>query len=555
MKQFKHICLSNILLMGVMTLSACADILTEKPQNVYEKDDYFTKEVNAEMAVIGVYAGLTEDYNLWGADDIYYSSRVQNDNSKDAIFMYIMTPANQAINTAWRTKYAILNRANYTINGIQGMKDYRNSITLQTYVAEAMFVRAMVSFDLVRMWGDVPYTTDYSKDYENSYRPRTDRKVIYDQIVSDLTFAKEHLPWATASSSPERATQGAARALLMRVLLQRAGYSLQANGSLERPEDSQRRIYFKAVTKEWEAFQGAGGNYHGFYDDAANSYEALFKSFSAEILNSKESLFEIAFQYPNRKGSLGSAIGVQVAQPSVEGNEKNNVMGRAAVQYRCLPEWKGFFEATDQRRDVLVAQHQWNWDNEKKTHVKRDITGYAFVGKWRREWMPLGYEELNTTDVNLCYIRYAEVVLSAAEAYNELGETGKAWELINKVRNRAKATALSAANYSTLMKAPQVLDLAFINDTDEAGKIRTVLYWERAFELACEGVRKYDLIRWGILKETLQLMGGITTVNTSRNTPYPAGENFHGGKHELFPIPEDELQINYKLENKNNPGY
>lgn len=66
MKQFKHICLSNILLMGVMTLSACADILTEKPQNVYEKDDYFTKEVNAEMAVIGVYAGLTEDYNLWG---------------------------------------------------------------------------------------------------------------------------------------------------------------------------------------------------------------------------------------------------------------------------------------------------------------------------------------------------------------------------------------------------------------------------------------------------------------------------------------------------------
>ena len=195
MKQFKHICLSNILLMGVMTLSACADILTEKPQNVYEKDDYFTKEVNAEMAVIGVYAGLTEDYNLWGADDIYYSSRVQNDNSKDAIFMYIMTPANQAINTAWRTKYAILNRANYTINGIQCMKDYRNSITLQTYVAEAMFVRAMVSFDLVRMWGDVPYTTDYSKDYENSYRPRTDREVIYDQIVSDLTFAKEHLPW------------------------------------------------------------------------------------------------------------------------------------------------------------------------------------------------------------------------------------------------------------------------------------------------------------------------------------------------------------------------
>jgi len=554
MKRIKYLYFSSMLFMGAISISACTDMLTEKPENTYEKDGYFIREENAEMAVIGTYEGLTEDYNLWGSDDIYYSTRVQNDNAKDAIFSYIMTPANQIVNTAWKAKYKTLNRANYTIEGIQGMDGYRNNEILQSYVAEAMFIRAMVSFDLVRMWGDVPYATEYSKSYEATYKPRTDRELIYDRIISDLTFAKQHLAWGTASSSPERATQGAARALLMRVLLQRTGYSLQMDGTLKRPDNDKRQEYFKAIIEGWKAFQEEG-KFHGFYEDDANSYEALFKSFSGEILNNKESLFEIAFQYPNRKGSLGSIIGVQVAQAIVSGNEKNNVMGRASVQYRCLPEWGNFYEATDQRREVMVATHVWNWDKEKHTHVKKDISGYAFVGKWRREWMPLGYDELNATDVNFCYIRYAEVVLSAAEAYNELGETAKAWELINRVRDRAKATKLNAGNYNELMKAPQVLNLDFIDDSNEAGKIRTVLYWERAFELACEGVRKYDLIRWGILKEALQLIGSQTSVNTDRNTPFPAGNNFQSGKHELFPIPEDEMQVNHTLNGKNNPGY
>ena len=152
------------------------------------------------------------------------------------------------------------------------------------------------------------------------------------------------------------------------------------------------------------------------------------------------------------------------------------------------------------------------------------------------------------------YIRYGEIVLTAAEAYNELGNTAKAWELINMIRKRAKATELSLSNYKSLMKAPKVWDLNFIDDSDETGKIRTVLFWERAFELAYEGVRKYDLIRWGIFKETLQLFGQKTVAN-QKGIYYPAGNNFQTGKHELFPIPEDEMLINYKLNNKNNPGY
>ena len=143
----------------------------------------------------------------------------------------------------------------------------------------------------------------------------------------------------------------------------------------------------------------------------------------------------------------------------------------------------------------------------------------------------------------------------AAEAYNETGNTTEAWKLLNDVRVRAGATPISTANYSSLLKAPKLYDLPFIPDGDDAGKFRTALYWERAFELAFEGQRKYDLLRWGILKEALVLMGNATSVNKVANQPYPAYKNFETGKHELFPIPLSELQSNPLLEGKNNPGY
>ena len=554
MKRLKYLYLSGLFSISILSLTSCSDILTEKPVNVYEKDDFFIREENAEMAVIGVYAGVTGDYNLWASDDIYYPNRTENDNGQSALCHYISTPANQSINSAWKNRYTALNRANYTIDGIQQMKGYRDNKKLQSLAAEVMFLRALVSFDLVRMWGDVPYTTEYSKNYEDTYKPRTDRQIIYDQIISDLDYAKKHLVWADNSSSPERATQGSARALLMRVQLHRAGYSLQMNGKLERPDEDKRKNYLNTVIEEWEAFQEEGGNFHGFYEDTENSYEALFKSFSAEKLNSKESLFEIAYQYPNRKGNFGTMIGVPVGQPVIASSEQNSVMGRAANQFQCLPEWNDFFEEADQRRQVMVAMHTWDWNTEQHTHVRREVTNTAYVGKWRREWMPLGYDDPNSSNANFCYIRYGEIVLTAAEAYNELGNTAKAWELINMIRKRAKATELSLSNYKSLMKAPKVWDLNFIDDSDETGKIRTVLFWERAFELAYEGVRKYGLIRWGIFKETLQLFGQKTVAN-QKGIYYPAGNNFQTGKHELFPIPEDEMLINYKLNNKNNPGY
>lgn len=564
MKKYKFIyLLCALVLIGT---TSCEDTLTETPDSYYEKENYFVNAVNANMAIVGIYDSFAKlqhygqfEMAMPCSDDTYYIQGTGSDNIRRDIAHYTIKSNNTWIYNVWRYKYQGIDRANFAIEGIMDMEDYKNGDTqLIKYVAEARFLRALLAFDLVKYWGDVPFKTTFSNKYSDAYQPRRDREEIYDQIIKDLDFAKKNLDWATAASSPERATQGAARALLMRVYLQRAGYSLKMNGQLSRPDEDKRKEYFTAITKEWEAFQANG--YHDFY---ADGFTELFKGFSAGTLSSKESIFEIAFYTPNGQsedaGNWGTYNGPQVEAPG-KGGSTSTSMGRANAFFRVVPEWKDFFEDNDVRRDVMVCTYQYKWDTGTTNHVKTENknTKDWYPGKWRREWMPLGYKDPNNVDVNYCFLRYADVVLMAAEAYNELDDQTTAWELINDVRERSGATEITSANYADFYKDPKVYNLPFISDEDEAGKVRTALYWERGFELAFEGQRKYDLIRWGVLYEALKLFGENVNkqVNPKTNKDlYPAYKNFEKGKHELFPIPLDEIQLNSKLEGKNNPGY
>ena len=195
------------------------------------------------MGVYSIVPGIYGDKDGMAfpcSDDTYYASGTNSDNTRRDICHYTIRPANTWVDAVWVGKYQQINRANYAITGIENMDGYSDSKVLQAFAAEAKFLRAQAAFDLVRYWGDVPFSIDYTTDYENSYKPRTEREEIYEQIIKDLDFAKEHLAWANDNSSPERATQGSARALLMRVLLTRAGYSLQLDGKTIRPNEALR---------------------------------------------------------------------------------------------------------------------------------------------------------------------------------------------------------------------------------------------------------------------------------------------------------------------------
>lgn len=559
--------LSYMMAFGIATasLTACSDMLEENPDSYYTLDTYFTDNSKAEMAILGIYSTLTHP-NHYGSremgvgvsDDTYFGSRLNKDGQGGDMCNYVLTSTNGWVSNLWQFKYEMLDRANFAIAGISGMQEFTTSTTLQQLEAEARFLRAFAAFDLVKAWGDVPFKTQYSNNFESAFTPRIPKADIYRQIVEDLTIAKNILPWHTDADSPERAGQGAARALLMRALLQQTGYSLQTDGTFNRPDEETRQKLYEAVIDEWEAFRDDEACTHDFY---TGGYEALFRSFSEGVLNGRESLFEVAFthaQSTRNGGWWGTYIGPAVAEAKdIKPTETNKYMGRANAFFRAVPEWLDFYEETDTRRDVNICTYRYDWNKKKMQHEKSETLAKNswYPGKWRREWMPIGYKNLNYTDVNFCPLRYADVVLMAAEAYNETGNSTEALKLINLVRNRAGATAVSTANYTNLFKAPRVYDLPFIDDADLKGKIRTILFYERGFELCYEGQRKFDLIRWGILSETLQLFGSKSVINTSSYTAYPAYQNFVKGKHELLPIPLSEIQSNGKLEGKNNNGY
>lgn len=560
MKRYILFAAAAVIAMGMVS---CEDTLTEKPDSYYDKDTYFDSDSKAEMAIYGIYSSIS-NFNHYGqnematpaSDDTYFINGTTPDNTRRDIAHYMVTPGNSWLANIWKYDYQGIDRANLAIDGIERMAAFSTDSTLRQLDGEAHFLRAFQAFDLVKYWGDVPFKTTYSQSYSSAFTARVPRDTIYDTIFSDLEYAIAHLPWATAASSPERAMQGAARALLMRACLQRAGYSLHMDGKLSRPDDTKRKAYFQKVVEQWEAFQKNG--YHGFYD---GTYEDFFKTFSQLALNSKESLFEVAFDYNSAKrngGLWGTYNGPQVAAPVLDNpSDASKYMGRANAFFRVVPEWYNFFDENDSRRDVMICRYRYDWNKTTKQQVKSKTLGKTtwYPGKWRREWMALGFEDPNNTDVNFCPLRYGDVVLMAAEAYNELGQTAEAWKLINMVRQRAGAPTVSDSNYADIYKAPKVYDLPFIDDSSEQGKVRTALYWERGFELAFEGQRKFDLIRWGVLKDALTLFGEKSAVNTSRSKAYPAYINFVSGKHELFPIPLGEMQSNGKLEGKQNPGY
>ena len=574
----------------VVGLASCD--LTEKPSSYYEMDTYFTTVDKAKMAVVSIYDCLeTNNYYgqdimpFFGADDMFMVRGVGSDGTRRDISHYQYDASNTWIASIWQYAYQGLDRANLAITNIEAMPGYAESETLQELVGQARFLRAFIAFDLVKFWGDVPFTTQYTSGYDQTSKPRTDREKIYDQMIEDLNFAKTHLKIGSDVASSEVPCRGAARALLMRVYLQRAGYSLdRATAKLTRPDDAIRKAYFEAVINEWETFKSEG--YHGFY---SGGYEQLFKNYSQLVLNNQESLWEIAFE-PNQgqkdnAGIWGTYNGPVVAAP---GNYSgtSNYMGRANAFFTVLPYWKSFYESNadgsekDVRRDVNFVDYAYVWnkktETQDKSYTSNDIAKsvYRYPGKWRREWMAPGFIDPNNTGINYCPLRYADVVLMAAEAYNETNNTAEAWRLLNEVRTRANATPVTSENYASLEKAPKLYDLPFIADGNDAGKFRTALYWERAFELCYEGQRKYDLIRWGILEDALKAaqthieswqptaadhVNAATLKSwnpiTWADANYVAGRNFKTGKHELYPIPLSEIQSNAALNGENNPGF
>ena len=448
-------------------------------------------------------------------------------------------PANKLLTRGW----------NWIFNGIAACNEiiYETELSpiqfegKEKIIAEMKILRAFYYYQAISCWGNVPFTTDYT---ETGYPEQKSREYIFNYLEKEINDNIEFLDREPSDTNYGRVTQAAAYCILAKMYL-------NAEAWFGTP------MYDKAE-KACKDIMDIG---------AYSIEDSYSTNFDIKNEDSKENIFVILYDRVYTSGDSNSFY-LHTLTLEAASQATFNIPAAPWSGFLCQPDFFQTYAEQDLRRSQswlygpqvdlsgkdLGFEYTPVFPEEKYYNSNGGRGTYDGARCWKWHYQTDGSlkEYTVSMDNDFAIFRYADVVLMAAEAYNETGNTPKAWELLNDVRERAKATKVnSLQEYKNVHK--KLYDLPFFNGGDAADNFRTALYWERGFELAFEGQRKYDLLRWGILAETLQLFQ--SKMDKSLKGKYVAGDNFVKGKHELFPIPLGELQANPALNNQNNPGY
>ena len=476
-----------------MTLNVSCDDYIDVKAEVENSEDFFNTEDDYQNALIGAYDLLHSTYlNVMLGEIASDNTLAGGESATDVIGIQevddmIHTPVNQQLRDIWSWMFAGVNRANYILE----FKDKTDFAGKDQVIAQAQFLRAYYYFELVKWFGDVPLAVDKRIQFGEQFNiERTPKAQVYAQIEADLMAAAAVLPYVQAEVG--RATKGAAQALLGKAYL----YQDKFDEAAAVLEDVINNGPYDLVTDYNSIFEHAGEN-------------------------NIESVFEV--QYSEQEGA-----GFGCLQCS-EGNVAVGFQGVRAYVGPLFSSGFSFsvpvqdaydtFENGDLRRDVAILDID-AWAAQTGATFG---TGYEHTGYFNRKYIPRTRSSAAQGDRNLTNpnnyraIRFADVLLMAAEANNRKSsaDDAKALMYLNRVRERAFGGTA--------------------NNLTSTGSTLTENIWaERRVELMGEGHRFFDLVRTG--KAASEIPG------------------FTAGKHELFPIPEIEIQLAGNTWAQN-PGY
>jgi len=377
------------------------------------------------------------------------------------------------VQVAWRQIYAGINRANVAIDNIP--KTAASDVLKTRLINEAKFIRGLLYFHAVRLWGGVPIVlhepTSIQVESLKSRRATVDE--VYAQIISDLTAA-ESLPSTYAATDAGRATSGAAKAILTKVYLTRKDWP-------------------NAITKAKEVINGGYG--YALFENFADLFDKTKK-------NGKEHIFSVQFE-PNQAGNGSSGSTFQSTSfTGFTATEPADIISDVALFY-------DIYATGDTRRDASYVKQLVN-----------PATGtlYTFPKPLFKKYLDLNnLATPSNVAINFPIIRYADILLSLAEAINEKdGATLEAHELVNQVRRRAFAKPIATPNVT--------VDLVGLT----TAQLREAIREERKKEFVQEGQRWFDLVRWGTLVTEVKKVTAKNSVSERNN---------------LYPIPQSERNI------------
>ncbi|GAB3581406.1 RagB/SusD family nutrient uptake outer membrane protein [Hymenobacter daeguensis] len=485
-----RLALSAAALALVGGLSACKDYLDVTPDAYYTTEQLFSTVSGATTAVIGAYDLLSGDrtygtrlnlYYPYDTDELIGAPGVANSGNR-GLSRYKALPSNAEIINPWNDLYVGVERANICIKNIPQMSLYRNGTAADTAAlhrlyGESLTLRAQYLYELVRNWGDVPapfVPTDASASFQLLQR---DRNVTLDTLIANLYKAEKLVPWrSNIAAASERVTKGGIKALRARLALQRGGYSANARtGVIERPADY--LTYYRIAQQECADLMRNRSQH-----TLNPSYYDLFKSINEQRREtSNEIMFEVAMGGSSAvsDSKLGYYDGPRLNASPLYGSTQGTIV--------AVPTYFYAFDSTDVRRDITLTPYTIGTTNAQAGTTLAVVT----TGKFRRDWrVPTLSGTGNYLGYNWVLIRFADVLLMFAEAENELnGPTAAARAALLEVRTRGfggNATRAAAGlDFSTKE--------SFFN----------VLTKERLLEFGGEGIRKYDLLRWGMLASKL----------------------------------------------------
>lgn len=489
----KIIILSAALAMAFTT--SCSSFLDEEPNDRLVTSNFYTNESDAQAAVDAIYNEL---YNIYQRQ-IFLMADLPTDTHKNGLGMpntYLQnleflrhTTSNTFVRDTWKNNYEGIARANTAISHIEGA-DIADA-TKNRLEGEAKFLRALYYFNLVRFYGDVPLVLS-AENVSDALGPRTPKADVYKQIEQDLTDAAQYLPAKVDASNSGRATSGAAKILLGKVYL--------TNGEYQQSADILRDVISNESTYGYSL-----GDYADNWDPQKEP--------------NAESVFYIDFRpSPLTPNSEMTMIG-----PKYSASE---YIGVASSYEADIPtrELYDSYEDGDTRKDVNLRTE---FTNPVNGHiVKSSIPLFA------KYWQD-GIADPNQCEINIHIIRYADAILSYAEALNDLGQTDLALQQLNRVRERAFKG--SSHDYSGLSQS----------------QLKDAILKERFLEFPLEGQRWFDLVRNGVFVQRMKEHSAYEAAHAEANKVDIA--NNVKDYMVLMPIPQHEIDLNPEL--TQNPGW
>jgi len=489
MKKFLYIIIS-IVFAGLLV--SCEDFLEAPSQSTLDESLIFSNPTLAASAIDGIKEpiGQTNSYRgrfltHYGANtDIEWYNSSTASSARSDLARYVNSSINTDMNTAnnaWAQMYSGIERANICIRGLRTYGDPAPGTEMGQLLGEALTLRAIFYTDLVKAWGDVVARFEPVSS-ETMYLAKSDRDVIYKQLIADLAEASELVAWPNGNertTSTEGINRAFVKALRARLCMAAAGYSLRPDGVRRSndPELSVATLYPIAMQECLDVITSGTAKLE-------TSFEGFWRKVCQEnIAAGGESLWEIPFA--DGRGRMAFTFAPRHA--SVD-----QYTGQArGGDYGPLPHVFYDFDVKDTRRDVTCVPYSWGTATEgvsRQTINTGSGVSLWYFGKLRYEWMTRYVTSTNDDGLNEIYMRYAEVLLMAAEIQNELGNLGPAKDYLKQIRQRAFAPA----------DWPVKVD-AYLNAITSKEQMFNAIVQEHAFEFCGEMERKGALIRWNLL--------------------------------------------------------